>query len=412
VVAVAAVGLGAATWRANGGPDTLAGEVAVVRAAGGGGLVAQDPRGGPMEPLHALAVRAWLRATEAGGSLERAIREARVPCRFLLAGVVVLSVLLSLLLMRVGPGSGAAAGPGPAPPHLQERDDPGRRWRLGAAALAGALVALDPVLVRGGRSATGTVLAVALALGALALSWGLPARPALRRLPLVAAVGGLALLVSPLTLPVLAVPVVAELLQGRHREAWRDMAALGLGVGLWLALPIWLAGQGLDAGQAWWLLGRPPGRGALGASLADAPLTWLLVAAGLAAAALPWRHRSGGRAAAGPAPARLLAWTATTAAGVLAAIALGYPAAQALPFAVPAAAVALAVAGTRAGQAGVMASAADRRARARFGRPLGLPQVMPDGGVRQTFERVVLELPADGGPARPPARCCGWSAGR
>jgi hypothetical protein len=94
------------------------------------------------------------------------------------------------------------------------------------------------------------------------------------------------------------------------------------------------------------------------------------------------------------------------------------------------------------------ASAADRRrARARFGRPLGLPQVMPDGAVRQTFERVVLELPADGGPARPtalgrlavrlglvpeqamrrepvpglparpppawtPARCCGWSAGR
>jgi hypothetical protein len=50
------------------------------------------------------------------------------------------------------------------------------------------------------------------------------------------------------------------------------------------------------------------------------------------------------------------------------------------------------------------ASAADwRRARARFGRPLGLPQVMPDGAVRQTFERVVLELPADGDPARPAA---------
>ena len=50
------------------------------------------------------------------------------------------------------------------------------------------------------------------------------------------------------------------------------------------------------------------------------------------------------------------------------------------------------------------ASAADRRrARARFGRPLGLPQVMPDGAVRQTFELVVLELPADGGPARPAA---------
>ena len=28
---------------------------------------------------------------------------------------------------------------------------------------------------------------------------------------------------------------------------------------------------------------------------------------------------------------------------------------------------------------------------------------MPDGAVRQTFERAVLELPADGGPARPAA---------
>jgi hypothetical protein len=81
-----------------------------------------------------------------------------VPSRFLLAGVVVLSVLVLLLLMRVGPGTGAAAGPGPTPPHRNEPELPGRRWRLGAAALAGALVALDPVLVRGGRAATGSVL--------------------------------------------------------------------------------------------------------------------------------------------------------------------------------------------------------------------------------------------------------------
>ncbi|HET9290971.1 MAG TPA: hypothetical protein VFQ49_07790 [Actinomycetes bacterium] len=44
-----------------------------------------------------------------------------------------------------------------------------------------------------------------------------------------------------------------------------------------------------------------------------------------------------------------------------------------------------------------------RRARDRFGRPLGTPQTMPDGAVRQLFERAVLELPADGGPARPAA---------
>jgi hypothetical protein len=47
------------------------------------------------------------------------------------------------------------------------------------------------------------------------------------------------------------------------------------------------------------------------------------------------------------------------------------------------------------------ATAADRRrARDRFGRPVGLPRRMPDGAVRQAFERVVFERPAAGGPAR------------
>jgi hypothetical protein len=341
VVAMVAVGLAAAGWRSGAGPDTGAGEVATVRAAGGseGGLVAQDPRVGPIAPLHALAVGAWLRVTDAGGSLEAVIREARGPSRVVLAGVVGLTMLLFLLLTRVGPGYGAAAGPGPAPPQGRRRG-----WRLAGAALAGALTALDPLLVRDGRTATATILAVALALGTLALAWGLPARPALRWLPLVGAVGGLALLVSPLALPVLAAPVVAELLEGRHREAWRDMAALGLAVGLWLLLPLWVAGQGLDPGQVGWLLGRPPGRGPLAPSLASEPLSWLLVAAGLAAAFLAWRLRSGARPGARPG-ARLAAWAATTAAGALAAIALGYPASQALAFAVPAAAVSLAAAG-------------------------------------------------------------------
>jgi hypothetical protein len=344
LVVVMAAGVAAAGWRGAGGPDTLAGEVAVVRAAGGsgGGLVAQDPRMGPIEPLHALAVGAWLRATEAGTSLEGAVRDARVPGRFLLAGAVAMTMLLFLMLMRVGPGTGAAAGPGPAPPQ-----PPGRgRWRLAGAALAGALVALDPLLVRGGRAATGTILAVALALVALALAWGLPPRPGLRRLPLVAAAGGLALLVSPLALPVLAVPVVAELLEGRYREAWRDTAAAAAGIGLWLVLPVWVAGQDLGSGQAGWLLGRPPGRGSVAASLAGAPLSWLLVVAGLTAAVLTWRHRSGARPDAGPGAARPLAWVATTAAGALVAVALGYPAGQALVFAAPAAAVSLALAGT------------------------------------------------------------------
>ncbi len=351
VLVVAVVGLVAAGWRGGGGPDSRAGEVAVVRAAGGseGGLVVQDPRVGPIEPLYALGVGVVLRGAEAGTSLEGAIRDARVPSRYLLAGVVGLTVLLFLLLMRVGPGTGAAAGPGPAPPQRQGRD---RLWRLGGAALAGLLVALDPVLVRSGRAATGTILAVVLALVTLALAWGVPARPTLRWLPLVAAGGGLALLVSPLALPVLAVPVVAELLEGRYQEAWRDMAALGLAVGLWLVLPVWVAGQELGAGQAAWLLGRPPGRGSVVASLADDRLTWLLVAAGLAAAILAWRHRSGARPDADPdppgdhpGPARALAWTLTTAAGAVGAVALGYPASQALPFAVPAAAVSLALAG-------------------------------------------------------------------
>ncbi|HEX3213902.1 MAG TPA: hypothetical protein VH016_15130, partial [Actinomycetota bacterium] len=259
VLLMAVLGVAAAGWVGGGEADTRAGEVAVVRAAGGteGGLVVQDPRVGPIEPVYALAAGVWLRATEAGGSLEAVVREARVPSRFLLAGVVGLTCVLFLLLMRVGPGSGAAAGPGPAPPQSE------RRWRLGGAALAGALVALDPLLVQSGRAATGTALAVLLAVGTVVLAWGVPPRPTLRWLPLVAAGGGLALLVSPLALPVLAVPVVAELLQGRYQEAWKDMAALGLAIGLWLLLPVWVAGQDLGAGQAGWLLGRPQGRGSV-----------------------------------------------------------------------------------------------------------------------------------------------------
>ena len=337
---VAVLGVAAAGWVGGGGAETRAGEVAVVRAAGGseGGLVVQDPRVGPIEPLHALGVGVWLRASEARSSLEGVVREARVPSRFLLGGVVGLTVVLFLLLMRVGPGSGAAAGPGPAPPQQGWR-----RWRLAGAAVAGALVALDPLLVESGRAATGTILAVLLALGTVALAWGVPARPALRWLPLVAAGGGLALLASPLALPVLAVPVVAELLQGRYQDAWKGMAALGLAIALWLLLPVWVAGQGLDAGQAGWLLGRPPGRGSVAASISDAPLTWLLLAAGVTAAVLTWRHRSGARSDGGLGAARLLAWTAASAAGALVAIAVGYPAEQALPFAVPAAAVSVAV---------------------------------------------------------------------
>jgi hypothetical protein len=41
-----------------------------------------------------------------------------------------------------------------------------------------------------------------------------------------------------------------------------------------------------------------------------------------------------------------------------------------------------------------------RRAAERFGRPLGVPSVLPDGAVRQPFERVVIELPPGGGAAR------------
>jgi hypothetical protein len=290
-----------------------------------------------------------------------------VPSRFLLGGVVGLTVVLFLLLIRVGPGTGAAAGPGPAPPQHG-----GRRWRLAGAALAGALVALDPLLVQSGRSATGTILAVLLALGTVALAWGMPARPALRWLPLVAAGGGLALLVSPLALPVLAVPVVAELLQGRYQDAWKDMAALGLAIALWLLLPVWVAGQGLDAGQAGWLLARPPGRGSVAASISGAPLTWLLLAAGMTAAILTWRHRSGARSVGRLGAARLLAWMATSAAGALVAIAVGYPAEQALPFAVPAAAVSLAV-----GAGLLVAAAGTAQARRAAGEAQGTAGVGP-----------------------------------
>src|SRR6266508_3114242 len=382
VVALAGVvGLGAAGWRGDGGPDLLAGEVASAQAAGSlaraSGLLLPDPRVAPVGPVHALAVGAWLRLTGADTetTLEAAVRAARTPSRVLLAGVVVLTVVLLLLLMRVGPGTGAAAGPGPTPPH---QSPPARASRLGAAAAAGLLAAADPLLVRSGRVAAGTALALLLALATLALAWA-PRRPA--RLTLIGAGAGLALLASPLALPLLAVPVVAAVLERRPRPdppghppgvprtppVARALAALGLGVALWTALPLWVAGQGLDAEQAGQLLGGPPGRGSLGASLAAFPLSWLLAGAGLAAAIWAWRPTPALRSArplalrsarppavrsarppavrsARPRDARLLAWVATSGAGALVAVLLGWPVEQALPFALPAAAAAAGVA--------------------------------------------------------------------
>ena len=400
VVALAGVvGLGAAGWRGDGGPDLLAGEVASAQAAGSlaraSGLLLPDPRVAPVGPVHALAVGAWLRLTGADTetTLEAAVRAARTPSRVLLAGVVVLTVVLSLLLMRVGPGTGAAAGPGPAPPH---QSPPARASLLGAAATAGLLAAADPLLVRSGRVAVGTALALLLALATLVLAWA-PRRPA--RLTLIGAGAGLALLASPLALPLLAVPVVAAVLERRPRPdppgpvpsgdpkgvprtppadppghppgvprtppvppghppgvprtppVGRALAALGLGVALWTALPLWVAGQGLDAEQAGQLLGGPPGRGSLGASLAAFPLSWLLAGAGLAAAIWAWRPKPALRSARPPAvrsprprDARLLAWVATSGAGALVAVLLGWPVEQALPFALPAAAAAVGVA--------------------------------------------------------------------
>ena len=379
VVALAGVvGLGAAGWRGDGGPDLLAGEVASAQAAGSvaraSGLLLPDPRVGPVGPVHALAVGAWLRLTGADteSTLEAAVRAARTPSRVLLAGVVVLTVVLSLLLMRVGPGTGAAAGPGPTPPH---QSPPARAGPLGAAA-AGLLAAADPLLVRSGRVAAGTALALLLALATLAMAWA-PRRPA--RLALIGAGAGLALLASPLALPLLVVPVVAAVLERRPRPdppghplgvprtppdppghplgvprtppVTRALAALGLGVALWTALPIWVAGQGLDAEQAGQLLGGPPGRGSLWASLAAFPLSWLLAGAGLAAAIWAWRPalalrnaRPPASGSARPRDARLLAWVATSGAGALVAVLLGWPVEQALPFVLPAAAAAVGVA--------------------------------------------------------------------
>jgi hypothetical protein len=342
------LGLGASAWRGTGGPDVLAGEVAATQAAGSaaaGRLLLPDPRIGPVSPLHAVAVGAWLRLTgpdtDTETTLEATVRAARAPSRALVAGAVVLTTILSLLLMRVGPGSGAAAGPGPAPPQ-------GRRAALLAAAATALLAAADPLLVRTGRVATGTALALALALATLAVAWAAPRPGSPRRLALLAAGSGLALLASPLALPLLLVPTVAALLERRRRAARHALAALGLGVALWTALPLWAAWQGLDAGQAVWLLGRSPDRGSPAAS----PLSWLLAAAGLAAAVWAWRRRR---------HARLLAWVAATAAGAAAATLLGWPAEQALPFALPAAAAAVGLTLANAWRPAAAAAATPRR---------------------------------------------------
>jgi hypothetical protein len=323
VVLAGVVGLGAAGWRGEGGPDLLAGEVAAVQAAGSPArapdLLVPDPRVGSGGAVHALAVGAWLRLTRsaAAPTPEAAVRAARVPGPFLLAGVVVLTVVLSLLLLRVGPGAGAGAG------------------RLGAA-VAGLLAAADPLLVRSGRVATGTALALLLALATLAVAWAPTRRTG--RLALTGAGAGLALLASPLALPTLAVPLVAALLERRRRAVGHALGVLGLGVSLWAVLPLWVADQGLGTERAGWLLGRPPGRGSLGSPPTAEPLSWLLAGVGLAAAIWAWRRPAAARPSR---DARPLAWVATTGAGALVAVVLGWPVEQALAFALPAAAAAV-----------------------------------------------------------------------
>ena len=222
----------------------------MVRAAGGseGGLVVQDPRVGPIEPLYALGAGVWLRVTEAGGSLEAVVQEARVPSRFLLAGVVGSTPLCSSCCL-CGSGPVPVRRPGRVRPRRNPNGGGGWGGSGAGRGAGGARPAARAERAGGDRDGPGLVL---LAVGTVVLAWGVPARPTLRWLPLVAAGGGLALLVSPLALPVLAVPVVAELLRGRYQEAWKDMAALGLAI--WpLAAP---AGMGGRAGP-----GRRAGRG-------------------------------------------------------------------------------------------------------------------------------------------------------
>jgi hypothetical protein len=186
--------------------------------------------------------------------------------------------------------------------------------------------------------------------------------PSGRGLPALLGAGacaGLALLASPLALPLLAVPLVAAVLErhprpegpgrgspgGRFRPPRSVGPVLGLGVALWAALPLWIAGQGLDPERARQLLGGPPGRGSLPASLAASPLSWLLAGGGLAAAIWAWRSRvRAPHGARPPRDPRLLAWVATGGAGALLATLLGWPVEQALPFALPAAAAAVGVA--------------------------------------------------------------------
>ncbi|MGN6608715.1 MAG: ArnT family glycosyltransferase [Jatrophihabitans sp.] len=127
-----------------------------------------------------------------------------------------------------------------------------RQWTVGrpsaargrVVVLAVVLAALNPFLIRFGRTLILEPMAVLAGIGTIAVAWRL--RHASTAL-YVAAVGGMigvTILIKEPALFIVLAPLVAAILQRAGRQVVRDVAALAVGAVLWSAFPLWAASIG------------------------------------------------------------------------------------------------------------------------------------------------------------------------
>lgn len=203
-------------------PDNVYDEVVYTQAAHNiatGGHLTWTNR--PMlvhPPVSFLLQAAWLTVTgHASAPLADAIHAARTLTATAAAANVCLVALLAY--------------------RLAERASTGRRRVL--MLVVAVVAALDPVLLRYSRLATIEPIALCACLVVLHLAWTLRRRSALVHVSAVGVTSGLALLTKEITVVLVVVPVLFALLERDRPLLRRSLAALGLGVALWLLFPLW-----------------------------------------------------------------------------------------------------------------------------------------------------------------------------
>ncbi|TQM09842.1 oligosaccharide flippase family protein [Pseudonocardia kunmingensis] len=215
-------------WNLGAGPDTMYDEVSYVIAAQnvaqGWSLTWTAQPVFVHPPLAFLAEAGWLGAL---GFRDAPVEDAVHVARILASTMSVLAVLLlALITTRLA----AAAG---------------QRRRIVLAGVVLALAATDPILLRYLRLVLIEPFALFASLLALLLAIWLRNQPAVLYVPVVGLATGIALLTKEMSVVLVAVPVLHAVLGRNGRAFARSAGALGAGVLLWLAFPLWAMQLGL-----------------------------------------------------------------------------------------------------------------------------------------------------------------------